>query len=231
MNNMKENPVIKKLGALLTEKLHIDFRKNPVHLKMDGDAIVMDGTVEKIAHKKRALLLAMGMEGTSGVIDRLRVRPSKHMTDREIYNHLVHAINGEPALVGADIKVEVKDGAADIEGTVGSLSAKRLAGVLAWWVPGTADVINSLEVLPPEEDSPDEINDALRIVFEKDSLVDASSIKVSTNGWVVTLSGTVKSHSGKEAAEDDAWYVWGVNDVVNNIQAAGPPTGHAGPPA
>ena len=90
--------------------------------------------------------------------------------------------------------------------------------MLAWWVPGSTDVINSLEVDPPEEDSDDEIADAVAAVFEKDRLVDESSLKARVKDWAVTLEGIAFSEGEKKAAEDDAWYVWGVNDVVNNIR-------------
>lgn len=215
---MKKDERLKKLGALLTENLHIDFKKNPIHLKMEGDSIVMEGMVEGVADKKRALLLAMGMEGTSGVVDRLRVRPAKHMTDKEIHSHLMDALSEEPTMNLRDISMEVRDGVVDIEGIVGSLSHKRLCGAFAWWVPGSTDVINSLEVDPPEEDTDDEISDALRIVLEKDRLVDASSINIFTKNWTVTLNGAVKSEAEKDAAEADAWYVWGVNEVVNRLK-------------
>jgi osmotically-inducible protein OsmY len=215
---MVEKDTVKTLRAALTDKLHIDLRKNPIDIKMEGDAVVTEGTVERVAIKKRALFIAMGLEGTSGVIDRLRVRPAKQMTDKEIEDHLYAALSEEPTLDPGLITVQVTDGVVDLEGQVGSLSHKRLCGVLAWWVPGSMEVINSLEVFPPEEDSPDEINDALRIVLEKDHLVDASTITSSTKDWVVTLSGSVRSEAERDAAEDDAWYIWGVNDVANNIK-------------
>jgi osmotically-inducible protein OsmY len=215
---MAEKDTVKTLRAALTDKLHIDLRKNPIDIKMEGDAVVTEGTVERVAIKKRALFIAMGLEGTSGVIDRLRVRPAKQMTDKEIEDHLYAALSEEPTLDPGLITVQVTDGVVDLEGQVGSLSHKRLCGVLAWWVPGSMEVINSLEVFPPEEDSPDEINDALRIVLEKDHLVDASTITSSTKDWVVTLSGSVRSEAERDAAEDDAWYIWGVNDVANNIK-------------
>src|SRR5207248_8889260 len=43
------------------------------------------------------------------------------------------------------------EGVVLLEGRAPSLSHKRLAGVLAWWVPGTRDVLNHLEIVPPEE--------------------------------------------------------------------------------
>jgi osmotically-inducible protein OsmY len=215
---MTEKDPVKTLRAALTDKLHIDPRKNPMEIRMEGDAVVIEGIVDRVALKKRTLLIAMGLEGTSGVVDRLRVRPAKKMTDKEIKDHLYMALCGEPTIDSSLITAEVRDGVVDLEGQVGSLTHQRLCGVLAWWVPGSTDVINSLEVVPPEEDSPEEVKDALRIVLEKDRLVDASSICSSTKDWVVTLWGSVRSAAERDVAEDDAWYIWGVNDVENNIK-------------
>ncbi len=214
---MTKRDPIEELKAALTDKLHIDLRKNPIHLKKEGNAIIIDGVVDGIALKKRALFIAMGLQGVSGVIDRLKVKPSTTMSDAEIKDHLTDTLTGEPTLQSCDIKTEVHDGVVDIEGIVPSLSHKRLAGALAWWIPGTKDVINSLEVAPQEDDSDDEVEDALRIALEKDRLVDASGITVLARNWVVTLSGSVGSDAEKNAAEEDAWYIWGVNDVVNNL--------------
>lgn len=213
-----DNDPAKALRAALTEKLHIDLKSNPVAVRMEGPSLLIEGVVGDIAMKKRALLMAMGLPGVEGVIDRLRVRPSSPMTDAEIRDHFYSAISEEPTLQSSGIKAEVKDGVIDIEGTAGSLTHKRLAGVLAWWVPGSLDVINSLEVSPPMADNDDEITDALRIVLEKDRLVDSSSITCSCSGFVVTLSGVAASEEARRAAGDDAWYIWGVNDVVNNIR-------------
>ena len=215
---VREKDPVKRFRALVTERLHIDLRKNPIEVRLEGDVMVIEGMVEDIARKKRALLIAMGLEGVSGVADRLRVRQSSTMTDEEIKRHTEDAFSGEPTLKGCDITLEVNGGVVDIEGTVPSLTHKRLAGVLAWWVPGSMDVINSLEVEPPEEDSDDEVSDAVRIALEKDRLVDASVLRVSTSDWVVTLDGVLSSEPEKDAAGQDAWYVWGVNEVINNIR-------------
>lgn len=214
---MKDN-IINSIKANLTGNLHIDLVKTPIHIKLEDNAVVMEGMVDRIAHKKKALLIAMGIPGVTGVIDRLRVRPSTHMGDKEIVKHLLDALSEEPTIDASRVAFQVKDGVVDIEGVVPSLSHKRLVGLFAWWVPGSVDVINSLEVEPPEEDTDDEITDAVRLALEKDRLVDASSILVGTKEWVVTLAGTVRSGPEKKTAEDDAWYIWGVNDVVNMLR-------------
>lgn len=210
---------VKTIKAAITACGHIDPRKTPVEVRMDGDAVVIEGMVERISQKKRVMLAAMTAEGVAGVVDRLLVRPASRMSDAEIRDHVYTAFLEEPVinLRDAGILVEVERGIVDIEGRVGSLSHKRLAGALAWWVPGVTDVINSLEVAPPEEDNADEIKDALQLILEKDRIVDASSITIGVTDWTVTLDGTAQSTAEREAAEDDAWYVWGVNEVINRI--------------
>ena len=116
------------------------------------------------------------------------------------------------------IFVAVADGVVTLNGHVPSLTHKRLAGVLAWWVPGTRDVVNGLEEVPAEEDNDDELTDAVRLVLEKDPLVNAATILVSTKEWIVTLTGIVPNATMKQIAERDAWYVLGVKDVVNDIE-------------
>ncbi len=59
--------------------------------------------------------------------------------------------------------------------------------------------------------------DAVRIALEKDPLVDAGRIQVGAHRSVVTLGGVVPSEPEREMAEQDAWCVFGVDDVVNRI--------------
>jgi osmotically-inducible protein OsmY len=214
---MDSQAAVKALKAMLMEELKFDPNGFPIALSLQDGSVVMEGMVENVAVKKKALLLAMGIDGVPGVVDRLRVRPSVKMSDDEIRDHMMDALAEESALNGLDIKIEVRDGVVDLEGQVWSLSHKRLAGVLAWWIPGALDVINSIEVNPPEADSEGEISDAVRLALEKDRLVDAQSLKVSTEGYVVTLEGVTGSDAEREAAEEDAWFTWGVNNVVNRI--------------
>lgn len=58
-------------------------------------------------------------------------------------------------------------------------------------------MVNSLEVVPPEEDSDDEVADALRLVLEKDPLVLADQIRAGVSNWVVTLEGLVGGEEEK----------------------------------
>ena len=87
--------------------------------------------------------------------------------------------------------------------------------MLAWWVPGSRDVVNGLEIDPPEEDNDDEVIDAIRLVLGKDPFVNASQIRVSCRDYTVTLEGLVTNETERRMAEADAWYVFRVNHVKN----------------
>ena len=104
-----------------------------------------------------------------------------------------------------------------LDGDVAGPGQKRLAGVLAWWVPGSRDVINGIGVTPPEQDSEAAMTDAVLQVLEKDPFVDSESIRVHTRHSVVWLDGTVPREAELKLAEDDAWYVFGVDKVVNRL--------------
>ena len=124
----------------------------------------------------------------------------------------------EPDSPVGTIELSVADGVVTLDGEAPSLARKRLAGALAWWVPGCRDVVNGLGVEPPETGSDDAIADAVEIVLEKDPFVNAGQIRIGVRNAVVTLTGLVPAESEREMAEFDAWYVFGVDRVVNRIE-------------
>ena len=101
---------------------------------------------------------------------------------------------------------------------VTGLMQKRLAGVLAWWVPGSRDVINGMEVVPDQSDSDEEMAKAVRIVLKKDPFVNEERIRVSARQSVVMLEGDAPSAPQRDMAEFDAWYVFGVDKVINHLE-------------
>ncbi len=231
--------IVRQVRALLEHETRINLHRYPIEVTLsDGDLIVA-GEVEHIIAKKLALERAASVAGIKGIVDRLRVAPAEHMEDGEIRDHVRNALLQESALENcslriwdkgelrtiedrratssATIDVEVNDGVVTLNGQVPSLTHKRIAGVLAWWVPGSRDVINGLEVVPVQDDTDDEITDAVRIVLQKNPFVDASQLAVSTTNSVVTLSGSVRSQAEKQMAECDAWYVFGVDNVSNRL--------------
>ncbi|HEX9078237.1 MAG TPA: BON domain-containing protein [Desulfuromonadaceae bacterium] len=235
--------IMSEVVAALEREQSVNLHRFPLHLEFNDGALTLEGEVEDITAKKRALEAAAAVSGVTGIVDRLRLVPVNHMEDGEIRDHVCTAllaenllatcaiwaiVKGKPEVIretdqGMDgsIDVEVNDGLVILNGAVPSLSAKRLAGVLAWWVPGSRDVVNGVEVSPPEEDNDDEVVDAIRLVLEKDPFVNASQIRVTCRNYGVTLEGIVKSEGQRRMAEADCWYVFRVDRVTNLLRAEG----------
>lgn len=235
-----EDEIIRKIAALLEQETRVNLHSYPIQIDYLDGVATLTGETEDIAAKKIALEIAGAVPGVSAIVDRLHVQPAEQMEDGEIRNHVcnallseqllgAYAIRGlvkgnmetvrEPVTPFGAIEVEVNNGVVTLNGQVGSLSQKRIAGVLAWWVPGSSDVVNGLEVAPHEEDNDDEVIDAIRLMLEKDPFVNATQIHVTCRNYVVTLEGLVSTESERRMAEADAWYVFRVDRVKNLLQA------------
>jgi osmotically-inducible protein OsmY len=236
------NPILKSLRAALERDPYINVHRWPIQLNLtDDNALVLEGELESIAAKKRALELAGTLPDVRGVVDRLHVAPTERKSDGEILDILEGGLLAARELKNCslrvirkgqtvtrrealgddssgDILVAVSEGVVTLDGWVISLSHKRMAGVLAWWVPGCRDVVDALEVSPPEQDNDDEVSDALSLVLEMDPMIpDPGQIRVSTRNYVVTLEGLVATQTEKSRAEQDAWSLFAVDKVVNQL--------------
>ncbi|MBI2225061.1 MAG: BON domain-containing protein [Betaproteobacteria bacterium] len=232
--------IIKTVRAVLEREARINLHRHPVTIRRDGDVLVLEGEVYDIAAKKLALGLAAAVAGVRGIIDRLHLVPSERKGDGAIRDGCVKFILGEPTLrncevrihhkgrvdalrrvepdAAGNIEIAVQDGVITLDGEVGSLSHKRIAGVLAWWTPGRRDVVDGLEVVPPQVDSDAEIEEALRLVFEANPVLNPDQIRISSSNRAITLDGHVATDAEKALAELDAWYLFGVDKVVNRLQ-------------
>ena len=240
MNN--GNPILKALRAALEREPLINLHRWPIQLGVtENNALLLEGDTGSIAAKKLILEIAGAMPGVRGVVDRLHVEPVEHKGDgaildtlmtllldaRELKNCTLRAMKKGQATTLQEVRSEdtsgyilasVKDWVVTLDGWVISLSHKRLAGALAWWVPGCRDVVDALEVLPPEQDNDDEVSDALSLVLEMDPMIpQPGQIRIHTDHYVVTLEGLVGSETEKNRAEQDAWSLFAVDKVVNRI--------------
>lgn len=236
------NPILKTLRAAFEREPRINLHRWPIRIDLTEDGVVvLEGDVGSVAAKKLALELAGATPSVRGVVDRLHVAPSEPMGDgaildtltallldaRELKNCTLRVLKKGETLTlqeaggedtSGDILVSVNDGVVTLDGWVISLSHKRMTGVLAWWTPGCRDVVNALEVQPPEQDNDDEVSDALLLVLEMDPLIpDPGQIRVHTHNYVVTLDGLVATQTEKDRAEQDAWCLFAVDNVINQL--------------
>jgi osmotically-inducible protein OsmY len=230
----------KQVRAALEHQAHIDPFTHAIAIDYADGVLTLEGEVPHVGAKKLALEAAAAVPAVRGIVDRLRVTPGERVGDGAVRDAFCKELLGDLDFVNCSvlirnkggieilrdatdepsgsIEVSVEDGVVTLTGQVISLSHKRVAGVLAWWARGCRDVVNGLEVAPPEEDTDDEVTDALRLVLETDPMVDADQIGIRTRNRVVTLEGAVASDEERKRAEFDAWCVFAVNRVVNRLE-------------
>ena len=121
-------------------------------------------------------------------------------------------------LKGDDIKIESKDGAVTLTGTVSEESHKSLAEETVASLPGVKSVDNRLEV---KGDRPAEKSDAWISTKVKTTLFFHRSVssmtEVNTKDGIVTLKGDADNQAQKDLTTEYARDVDGVKDVQNEM--------------
>ena len=239
---MSDQEFLNPLLAALRAEEHIVRHGANVEVEADGDAVTLKGDARHIAAKRRALAIALQHARGRPVVDALRRDVTRRRSGRELALMVAERLSQEPVFAehsldvdgegGREVihdagsgaycvRVDAQSDAVRLSGTVGSLTHKRLAEVIAWWTGACALVFNELEVVPPEEDTDDELTDAVLMVLEKDPLIDSGQLHVGTAAGVVHVEGLALSPEQHDSVLEDVWLVPGVADVVDRVRTEG----------
>lgn len=235
---MSEQPLTDQVASALEREPRVTLTWRPLRISAERGDVVLEGEVEDVAAKKLALERTARVPGVERIIDRLHVGSTVTLPDDELLARICSALRAEPTLQlhrliprrldpgelpGLEqsepgfISVSVENGVVTLDGTVDSLRNKRLAGSVVWALAGVHDVVNGLGVEPPEEDSDDAVTVAVEGALERDPLLSDTDLRVQTKNAVVRLTGWVDSEDQSRAAERDAWCVFGVDRVENEL--------------
>lgn len=231
----------KEINAALVHDRRIRARASGFRAALLGERIIVEGEVEDLPSKRIACNLVHQFVGDGyRVTDRLRVRAGD-IDDAALRERVAQALLTEPEFgecnilvecggttqrlrgdgfdAGGLLRFEVADGVVTLTGQLASLTGRRLAEVLAWWIDGCQRVDNLLEVVPPRSDSDAELLEAVRMVLRKDPMIDTDGIRVAVEAGVVELAGRLTSEEQSIAAAWDVWAVPGVWEVYNHLEA------------
>ncbi len=230
--------LLEAVGAAL-ERAGIEVARYGLRFRFDAEALIMEGEVPTIVDKRSLVRVVRGVPGAHEVVDKVRIKPTELRDDPAISRGFARAILAEPDFAdcnvilwqrgcsetvryladtnACDLHAKVEHGVVTLSGEVLNLRQKRLAGTLAWWTPGTRNVINHLTVAYGEEDTDQALTEAVRLILEKDPQVETGHIRISAHDHVVTLEGDVERTEQRAVAECDTWFVAGVDEVHNHL--------------
>jgi len=139
-----------EIRATIRDNLDRDVRiltPSKIHLTVDSGVVTLSGTVTTYNQKTAASDDAWAAPGVIDVINEIDVAPPSVRSDAEIESDVRRALDTDPDLNAARIKVSVVDRVVYLRGSVPTYYQIGEASSDAWSVPGVVSVVNELTVV------------------------------------------------------------------------------------
>ena len=183
----------------------------------DGGIVILGGKVKSYAEKHLAEEAVKKLANVKGIANELVVdlALSYKRSDVDILKAAMSALKWSMFIPHDQIKVTVESGHLTLSGEVEYNYQKERAAKALRNLYGTTGITNNIKVKPSV--TPFEVKAQIIKEFERNARIDASNIKVEVDGGTVTLKGSVKNLDEDEEAENAAWSVPGVSNIINDM--------------
>ncbi len=202
-----------------------------VNVNSEGGDVTLTGTVGSAAERRWAAFDAWvaGTESvdTSGLEikwwarDEMKRKSSfKNISDTETENAVEDALVYDPRVHSFDIDASADNGVVTLSGTVDNYRSKMAAEKDAMNTVGVWRVKNHVKVRPENLPEDETLEDLVRAAMARDPYVETYDLDITAVNGMVYLDGEVTTSFEKNHAEQVAWRVNGVVDVVNMVDYA-----------
>lgn len=184
--------------------------------------VTLSGHVDSFFKKTTAENAAKRVKGVKAIAEDIQigVSPSDQRSDTDIARAVIDALKWHSAVQDERIKVKVEDGIVRLEGEVEREFQRKNAKLAIQNLTGIVSVINLITVKPKLLVS--EIEQKISSAFQRNASIDAKKIQVDVEDNKVILTGTIRSFSEKDDAENAAWAAPGVLHVESRIKIETP---------
>src|SRR4051794_4922596 len=83
-----EAHILRKVAAVLEQETSVNIHRFPLRLSFADGALTLEGEVEDIRAKKRALEVAAAVPGVTGIVDRLHLITADKVPDGALRDHV-----------------------------------------------------------------------------------------------------------------------------------------------
>jgi osmotically-inducible protein OsmY len=188
-----------------------------IAVKVNHGVVTLTGFAKSLFEKYRAERAIRRVKGVAAVANDIEVRfPGSPARDPEIARAAAESLKSAMPVICEDIRPMVHQGHVTLLGTVQWHYQRDLAERLMHALCGVISVRNSIHIKPPVAIGGD-IKVQIEAAFKRLAQVDASQIRVDTEGSEVTLRGEVRSWAEHDQAQATAWSAPGVTSVRNEL--------------
>lgn len=199
-----------------------------VTVNVQGDNVVLSGTVDTYSDKELADRKAHRVKGVKGVDDEIQVAGG-NVSDQALRDKLAKQLATYTVGYGTTmfdaLTVNVQNGVVTVGGSVYWPADKNAAIGIVSDTPGVKDVIDNIQVQPTSQ-MDDQLRRALaRAIYgtpqlQKYAIDPQKPIRIIVENGKVTLAGSVDNQGDKDIAALKANGVPGVFHVTNDLQVA-----------
>jgi osmotically-inducible protein OsmY len=209
-----------EIQADVSSQLFWDDRidNSDIQVAVKDGRVRLSGTVPSYSDKWEAEDDAYAIPGVRIVENQLMVTPaiSPVPEDSDVGQRVENVLDWNPLIDASGMTVSVTSGIVTLSGIVESFWQRYKAWELSSNVSGVVDVVNDLQVSPPESVSDEDIRDDILNALDR-SYIDASDLDVAVQDCIVTLKGRVNTFGDFRTAEQIASHTAGVCGVRNDL--------------
>ncbi len=194
----------------------------PIEVKVTSPGIVtLQGTADSFWEKREVFDSVSRVDDVMVLKDKIAVK-SMVLPDAVISDDIRDALARTQGIVAPDkIQVSVRNGIVVLSGTVTYPYEDDVAFDIASWQRGVKDVINKMQVLPPQKVYTDAaLTETAHNVVERFFPLEAKQVSIEVENGRAVLSGKVRTLWAKQNMEEEVEDLLGVISVNNNLKIA-----------
>lgn len=188
-----------------------------IGVSVHNGVVTLSGYVNFYAERLAAEKAAKRVKGVKAVAEDIEVRrnDSNTVTDAEVAESVVRALEWNTAIPEEKIKVKVDNGWVYLEGEVNSRYQKQAAADAISFLKGLRGVSNWITVKPKTDTTV--IKENIRKALERSADLEADKIDIEVSGRKVILRGTARTWNERVEIERAVSNAPGVAEIDDHL--------------